>query len=456
MKPTLSKLWGVLFLLTAILFISSCQKDLLNESKRRPANEAADKTNGHLQQTKTFSSDVVIKWLNMQLDMLRVPLPPGTGSQGADRCQAYCGIALYEAVVPGMPAYQSLSGQLTDFPEMPSAEPGKSYHWAACANAALAEMNRKLFPATADVNKTNMDKLESSLQAQFASETDDATLQRSIAFGKEVATRVSNWAATDGSAHGNDPYTVKVGFGLWVPTASTPPINSHADLRRLLVPHVADGTELDPPPAYSEVPGSPFWEMAKDVYDKSLVLTDDQKAMAVYHRDAPGYPGGGHFVAVLSQVFTKVQPSLDKAALAYVKVGLGQNDAGLICFVNKYNYLQVRPITYIRNVMGHTNWSPYIPTPNHPEFPSAHGVNNGAVMAMLTNVFGDNFQITLHTYDYLGLPARSYNSFEEMGKEMGDSRVFGGIHYQASCDKGRDQGKKVAANILNTIKFLKE
>ena len=98
---------------------------------------------GHLKQTKTFSSDVVTRWLDMQLEMLRVPLAQGAVAQSAERCQAYCGITLYEAVVPGMPAYQSLSGQLTNFPVMPETEAGKGYHWAATANAALAEMNRK-------------------------------------------------------------------------------------------------------------------------------------------------------------------------------------------------------------------------------------------------------------------------------------------------------------------------
>ena len=43
-----------------------------------------------------------------------------------------------------------------------------------------------------------------------------------------------------------------------------------------------------------------------------------------------------------------------------------------------------------------------------------------------------------------------------MGKEMGDSRVFGGIHYQASCDKGRWLGEKVTQNILSNVKFVKE
>src|SRR5688572_15501856 len=194
-----------------------------------------------------------------------------------------------------MPAYQSLTTQLTSFPEMPATEPGKAYHWAASANAALAEMNRKLFPATSDANKANINNLETTLQAIYASEVDAATLQRSIAFGKEVATRVFAWAATDGSANVNPPYVPLIGPGLWVPTAPTPPALPYASQRRLLVPGVADGTALEPPPPYSADPASAFFAMAKDVYDKSLVLTPDQTAMAIYHRDAPGYPGGGHF-----------------------------------------------------------------------------------------------------------------------------------------------------------------
>lgn len=448
-----------LALLSFVFVISSCQKEtkqsLIQEEFASAAN---NKGNGHLKQTKTFSSDVVIQWLNMQLDMLRVPLAPGTGSQGADRAMAYCGIAAYESVVPGMPAYQSLTGQLTNFPDMPSTEPGKAYHWAASANAALAEMNRRLFPTTSAANKTSIDNLESTLNAVYAGETDAATLQRSAAFGKEVATRVFAWAAVDGSANVNPPYVPPVGPGFWV---STPPnfpaaANPYASQRRLIVPGVAEGTALEPPPVYSTDPASPFFAMVKDVYDKSQNLTAAQTAMAIYHRDAPGYPGGGHFVAVLAQVFTKAEATLDVAALAYAKTGIASHDAGTICFVNKYNFNLVRPINYIRSVMGHSSWNALFNTPGHPEFPSAHAVNGTAIAAMLTNVLGDNFQFTLNTYDYLGLPARSYNSFFEMSKEMSDSRVFAGIHYQASCDKGVWLGEKVSQNILNKIRFKKD
>ena len=214
----------VLLLAVISLFNLSCQKEtrepLVQKEQGEDALTAARGNNGHghLKQTKTFSADVVIRWLNMQLDMLRVPLAAGTGSQAADRAQVYCGIALYESVLPGMPNYRSLKGQLTDFPLMPAAEKDKAYHWAASANAALAEMNRKLFPTTSAANKTSIDNLETTLQTIYAAEVNAATLQRSIAFGKEVATKVFAWAATDGSANSNPPYVpppafVGPGFG---------------------------------------------------------------------------------------------------------------------------------------------------------------------------------------------------------------------------------------------------
>ncbi|MGZ5219153.1 MAG: hypothetical protein ACXWC7_03710, partial [Chitinophagaceae bacterium] len=98
-------------------FMLSCQKEtreatVKEEQEQEETLSARNGHNGHLKLTKTFSSDVVIKWLNMQLDMLRVPLAAGTGSQASDRAQAYCGIALYESVVHGMPNYRSMKGQL--------------------------------------------------------------------------------------------------------------------------------------------------------------------------------------------------------------------------------------------------------------------------------------------------------------------------------------------------------
>ena len=72
---------------------------------------------------------------------------------------------------------------------------------------------------------------------------------------------------------------------------------------------------------------------------------------------------------------------------------------------------------------------------------------------MMSNMFGENFPITLHTYDYLGYPSRSYNTFTQMGLDMAISRLYGGLHYRETCEKSIAQGKKIAQNILATIRF---
>jgi hypothetical protein len=51
---------------------------------------------------------------------------------------------------------------------------------------------------------------------------------------------------------------------------------------------------------------------------------------------------------------------------------------------------------------------------------------------------------------------RTYNSFQELVKEIGDSRVYAGIHYTYSCKAAREQGRKIAQNISSTLKFKKE
>jgi len=465
--------------IVSLVILFSCQKQVDKPGTQLQSEEAgaANKEHGHLQQTKTFSSEVVIKWLNLDQDLLRLPLPAGTSVQGGERILVYSGIALYETVVNGMPAYQSLSGQLTAFPTMPSADPGKAYHWAAAANAALAQETRYLFDtASSSTNLTikqqRLDKinaLEKLLQDGYATEVDAATLQRSISFGKDVASRVSLWADNDGyklqgGAYIPPPPTPQQPW-LWVPTAPAPavPINPYVSLRRLLVPGSDNGASASFPP-FSTTPGSEFYEMANDVYIKSQSLSAEQKNLALYFRDAtePGYYGGsGHYISILPQVISKSGVSLDIAALAFAKSGIAVNDAFVVGFRTKYTLNLLRPITYIRTFTGHPTWSPLFATPNHPEFPSAHSFHAGGFFTGLADVFGENFEFTDNTYANLStslgtLQALTFHSFTELKKAIGDSRVYAGIHYAPACVQGIQLGEKVGQNVLNTLKFLKE
>ena len=114
----------------------------------------------------------------------------------------------------------------------------------------------------------------------------------------------------------------------------------------------------------------------------------------------------------------------------------------LVAGTPKYHYNLVRPYTYIRNVLGYSTWSPTLTTPAHPEYSSAHAVLSAATADALSNLFGDNYSFTDHTYDYLGFAPRSFNSFQAFGIDAGNSRLYAGIHYQPSIDAGLVQEEK--------------
>jgi len=54
------------------------------------------------------------------------------------------------------------------------------------------------------------------------------------------------------------------------------------------------------------------------------------------------------------------------------------------------------------------------------------------------------------------MPDQHYTFFYDMAEQVGASRVYAGIHYKISCTEGAKTGRKVAQNILNKVKFLKE
>ena len=453
-------LYCAILLSSITLLTISCQKGIDKPAAKQQAEETTsanqNSLHGHLIQTNKYSSDVVFKWIDMQLRLMQTS-SPFIGGLPAFRPIAYSGIALYESVVPGMPAYQTLSGQLTDMPAMPQTLPGFAYHWPTCANAALADMNRKLFSNTSTANKNSMDSLENALNANYQNDVNPATFQRSVQFGKAIAQLIFDWSVADGANHANDPYTAPVGPGLWVPTppANLAPFGPYWKNNRLMVSGSLNGSAPPPPPPYSTNPGSAYYEMVKEVYDISQTLTPEQRAIGLYYRDNPGF-GGGHYLSILKQVLQQENTKLDISALTYAKAGIALVDGGIGCWTAKYTYNLERPITYIRNIMGYSTWNPLIVTPNFPEYPSGHSTAGGAFAETLTGLFGDNYELTNHSYDYLGMAPRTYISFYQMAQEIGDSRVYGGIHYRIACTEGNRQGRKIAQNINNTLKFLKE
>ena len=103
---SLSKKWILLATISIFIF-SSCQRQIDKAIRQEEIATAPNNNNGHghLQQTNKYSSDVALKWIDMQLRLFRTNATP-IGGLPPQRYYAYSAIALYESVVPGMPAYK--------------------------------------------------------------------------------------------------------------------------------------------------------------------------------------------------------------------------------------------------------------------------------------------------------------------------------------------------------------
>jgi hypothetical protein len=143
----------------------------------------------------------------------------------------------------------------------------------------MAAINKAMFPNASDMDKAAIDSLEAAMNQVFLTTESPSVINTSSNFGKAVADAVFNWAETDGYKNANKPYTPPIGPGFWVPTA--PSFASAATpywgANRTIISGSIEGTEPPPPPLYSTDPASPFYQMAKQVYEVSQTLTTEPK-----------------------------------------------------------------------------------------------------------------------------------------------------------------------------------
>ena len=96
-------------------------------------------------------------------------------------------------------------------------------------------------------------------------------------------------------------------------------------------------------------------------------------------------------------------------------------------------------------------WRPLVATPNHPEYPAAHGSITSAVAEVLKVFLGsDQIEIDIHGFDASG-PAgnlnatRHFDTATQLRTEIVNARVWAGVHYRGSGEAGVVLGHRVAA-----------
>jgi PAP2 superfamily len=423
---------------------------------------------GCKQEKPLTDPDFATKWAEMTLFITKNT--PGNSPTYASRCLGYIGLTMYESIVHGYPPYQSLEGQIDGLDSLPKPSKDVQYDWKLSLNAAQAFILKNIYNQTADQNKLKIDSLETAMnQSYTAHMTDKALINRSIAYGKTVASTIFEWSKTDGGHRGylknfDKTITYPAKLGSWKPplygqSFSHWPLHPHWGKNRTFLKkdkEIADPSVIP----FDTMPNSPYYKAFLAVYEQEKALTQDQKQAAVWWGDDPDEtvtpPGHSYYLATL--VIKKVKPSLIQCAETYAKVGMGVADAFINCWKWKYKYFTERPNTYIAEHID-PMWESFWPDPPFPAFPSGHAIQAAATATVLTELYGDSFAFTDDTHqgrkkDRLRnteFKPRQFKSFWEAAQETADSRFYGGIHTRMDNNAGLEKGKEIGENINNLI-----
>lgn len=317
--------------------------------------------------------------------------------------------------------------------------------------------------------------LEARLQSKLTGlNLSPAKLAASTAFGTAIATNQFTARLTDGVSTANSPpHVYKTGIGDFRSTTANPAAQPAAPgYGNVTTFVVANSSQFGAGPA-PEV-GSAQW-----VTDFNEVRTLGQLGgTTIYNQDsalfwadgAGTFTASGHWLTIAGSVSQSQSLGTLGSARLGAMMATAMADASITAWQTKYEDPLWRPVTAIRACddancatvgNGEIGWTPFLKaTPNHPSYVSAHSAVSAAAASALAGYFGNDSIGFCSTPDnapatFTTPAARCYGGFWEAAAEAGQSRIYGGIHYQfdnvAGLQMGRGIGEFVASEAFGAV-----
>ncbi len=427
----------------------------------------------------------------------------------ASRFMAYASVALYEGLAAADPRLPSAAGILNGLSGLPAAGQGQRYDGTLIAVAAERVVLDSLLAEALPATQATLDGIVDSLtETRNALGVSEAVRTRSQELGRRMGMAIVAWSRTDGfdTTRGR-PYVAPLGPGFWLndtpasnyasqnlsgatdfvgldnPANNTrggaasdrglivnrpkrtglkalPPVNMAAATEpywgrvRPFVLKTWNECPIADPPAYSTDTSSARYREAKQVYDIGRALTPEQRAIAFYWADNAGETGtpSGHWVAIASQMVSELKLSAGDAARLFVLTAVAQADAFIAAWGYKYQFNTIRPRTYIRRVID-PDWEPLIPTPPFPEYPAGHSTQSLAAAAAIISMLGD-LPFEDSTGLAIGAGVGRFKAFSEAALEAGESRIYGGIHFESGNAAGRSIGECIGRKTAERLRVV--
>ena len=137
------------------------------------------------------------------------------------------------------------------------------------------------------------------------------------------------------------------------------------------------------------------------------------------------------------------------------------DDAVQAMIVAKYRYDFWRPLTAIRNADLDGNdatardpeWLPLLPNPNFQEYPCGHcaAVAVQAEVLKLAGGLPANTPVRVAVGMNPNMVLQTVKSWDEIVRQVSDSRMLGGVHYRFSNEAAEEMGRQAARIAYSTI-----
>lgn len=279
-----------------------------------------------------------------------------------------------------------------------------------------------------------------------------------LAASEEVASRTGDGRMTPIGVTSAFP-TLPEGPGVWrltPPGYAAPQTPWVANVRPFVL--TSPGQFLPPPPPSLS---SGKWTKAFDEIKADGTGSDPAKAAVATFWTA-------NVVLQYNRLFRDVAGAraLDvrEAARLMAMVNVVGADAQISVMNAKYHYLFWRPVSAIDPTSVHTTdgfgahayddgnpktveqpgWRPLLTTPNHPEYPAAHGSITGAMSEVFSEYLGTKkIGLTIQGGPNLD-QSRSFATTNALRDEIVNARIWGGVHYRFSGEEGVSLGVRVA------------
>ncbi|GAB3170154.1 vanadium-dependent haloperoxidase [Telluribacter humicola] len=380
----------------------------------------------------------------------------------ASRIYLYANAAAYETIICEKGTYASLHGQVAGLPDIAHIPTQGEVNYPLAALYAFFRTGGQL------VFSEHLLKDSVEVLLREVGEKNTATYQNSLRYGQAVSDSIIKWAAGDNylATRKRRRYSYSKTPGKWMPT---PPgfmdaIEPYWGKIRPVALDSAQQFKPLPPPAFSTEKDSEFMKQAREVYDVTRQMTDEQRLMASYWDCNPFFLNtqghlnfatkklspGGHWISIVGLAATAAGMDWPATSAAYVLTSIALFDGFISCWDEKYRSQLIRPETVI-NAHIDEKWHPLLQTPPFPEYTSGHSVISTAVATVLTAWFGEAFAFLDTTEVEYGLPSRRFTSFRQACDEAAISRLYGGIHYRAAIEQGQVQGEQVGKWVLQKV-----